>query len=84
VIDPWEDYDTGELFGGDHLYAGDREVIEDLILLTEVCIAFELWVDDFRYWDRNDSPHPLSRWEEDSPFSETTSIRVSMAPRTQQ
>lgn len=84
MTDPWEDFDLGDEFAGDHIYAGEHEIIKDLVLLTEVVLAFEHWADDFRYWDRHESQIPMSRWEEDSPFSEATSIQVSMAAEGQQ
>lgn len=80
MIDPWEDLDTGDEFAGDHIYGGDHEIIEDLVLLTDVVLAFEHWADDFRYWDRYESKIPMSRWEQESPFSEFTSIKLGMAP----
>lgn len=52
-VDPWGGYDDGDIFGGDALYEGDREHIPDLILLTEVVLAFEFWAEDFRYWDES-------------------------------
>lgn len=79
MTDPWENFDVGGEFAGDHIYEGDREVIEDIILLTEVVTAFEFWADDFRYWDRYESRIPMSKWEEDSPFSELKSIQLGMA-----
>lgn len=63
--DPWEDYDSDDVYGGDALYEGDREHIPDLILLTEVLIAFEFWAEDFRYWD--ESPE----------FSELMSVKLA-------
>lgn len=83
VTSPWEDYEEIE-FAGDHIYEGDREVIEDLILLTEVVLAFEHWADDFRYWDRYESKIPMSQWEEESRFSELTSVKLGMAPHPQE
>lgn len=80
VPEPWEDYETGDIFGADHIYSGEREVLEDLVLLTETCLAFELWADDFRYWDRLESRIPVSQWEELSLYSESASIQMSMAP----
>lgn len=82
--DPWGDFEDGESFLADHIYEGRREEILDLILLTEVYAAFEHWADDFRYWDRLESKIPMSRWEEESPFSERTSIQISMAPHQEE
>lgn len=73
--DPWGEFEDSEVFGADALFCGPEEVIEDLVLLTEVTIAFEYWADDFRYWDRLDSRLP--NWEENSPFSELQSIKMA-------
>lgn len=83
-IDPWEYYETGDLFAGDYIYEGRREEILDLIMLTDIYLAFEHWADDFRYWDRYQSKIPMSRWEEKSAFSELASIRLGMAPHPQE
>lgn len=77
--DPWEGYEDGATFGADALYSGPHEVIEDIVLLTDVCLAFEYWADDFRYWDRLESPVAASRWEQESKFAELTSINMANA-----
>lgn len=74
MTSPWDGYDEDAVWAGDHIYAGPHEVIEDLILLTEVCVSFEYWADDFRYWDRMLSP---ADWEETSPFSELRSVQIA-------
>lgn len=77
IRDPWGDFEVDCDFGGDALYAGDHEVIEDLVMLTETCLDFEYWCDDFRYWDRVASGRKQQDWEQRSAFSETTSIKLS-------
>lgn len=73
--DPWGEFEDDETFGADATYEGPHETIPDMILLTEVVIAFEYWADDFRYWDRLNGKIAASQWEQDSPFSELASIK---------
>lgn len=76
--DPWGEFEEGEQFGCDALYEGDHELIENLILLTEVHLDFEAWAEDFRYWDElAHRSGGLSDWEETSYFSELMSIKMS-------
>lgn len=73
--DPWGEFEEEGVFGADALYCGDHEQIEDILLLTKVVTHFEYWADDFRYWDR--VVRPVPNWEERSPFSELTSVRMA-------
>jgi hypothetical protein len=75
--DPWGEFEEGEEFAADHIYGGDHEVIENLVLMTEVYWLFEHWADDFRYWDRCSGRIAASRWEEESAFSELQSIKLA-------
>lgn len=76
IRSPWEDFEEGEVFGADALYAGPHEVIEDLILLYNVVLEFESIADDLRYWDRLGSGN-AQEWEQNSVFAELTSINMS-------
>lgn len=72
--DPWEGYDEAA-YAADALYCGPHEVIPNLMLLTDVCLNFEAWAENFRQRDRRTSSMP--DWYQESIYSETTSIRMA-------
>lgn len=73
----WDDEDeAGGLYPGDHIYSGPHEAEENLWALRELCIEFELYVEDFRLEDRMGAKS-AARWEQDSPFSETRSREIA-------
>lgn len=77
--DPWEGYDEGETYGADALYSGPHEHIPDIILLTEVCLDFETWAEEFRTRLRATTNCPL--WECWSVFSVRKSIELEKSKK---
>lgn len=74
--DPWADYDEEIDYAGDALYCGPHEEIQDIILLHNVIVSFEFYVEDFRRHERSKAVN-VADWEQDSPFAELTSIKLS-------